>query len=649
MNYIQRGLLTLVGVFSLITHSMADSGDKPQYAVSKIDPELKKGKYSVVRVDEMELDVITPTKALFKTHYVITIFNKKAEDLAEHAFTYDNETVLSFAEARVYDQNGDLLDRIKAKDMKDEGTYRHTSLFDDNRRKVVDLKRTTYPYTVEFVEEKVLHSTMFLPSWVGFSDRKMGVESSIYKVTAPAGVLKYKQNEMAPEPVISKQEGKETYVWKLEQEEGIRKFEKRYPIAEQLPSVTLAANVFAMDGHQGDYTSWKTFGKWIWGLNKGQDVVPEELKYTIHSVTDTLQTSREKAKAVYEFVQQNTHYVNLSLGIGGFKPFSVEQVYRTGYGDCKALTNYTYSLLKEVGVPSVYTLVRAGRDANPIDTTFVASQFNHVILSVPLDKDTVFLECTSQDVPFGFIGGFTDDRDVLFITEEGGELGRTKRYTQEENVWSSKMEVLLDEEGVARSTYWLNATGMMYDNFYFMLGVKEREKQIKFINRLLEVKSMEIGEIEMEEERDVIPTFHLKTDFESRLMVEKSVGRFFITPNQVNALTSTPKKAKNRKNPFYQYNEDIEVDTVVWQLPEGYSLENKPADIQLKCPMGTFEATYNVEGSQLTYTRKLALQKGVYAPELYNEYVEFLRSVKKADREKVTFHKQEEDSPKKDL
>jgi hypothetical protein len=95
---------------------------------------------------------------------------------------------------------------------------------------------------------------------------------------------------------------------------------------------------------------------------------------------------------------------------------------KLGYGDCKALTYYTKSLMDVVEIPSFYTIVNAGISKKNIEKEVVSVQGNHAFLCLPQEKDTIWLECTSQKVPFGFKNSFTDDRDVLAITPIGGKI-----------------------------------------------------------------------------------------------------------------------------------------------------------------------------------------------------------------------------------
>ena len=132
----------------------------------------------------------------------------------------------------------------------------------------------------------------------------------------------------------------------------------------------------------------------------------------------------DKAKKIYQYVQDKVRYISVQVGIGGWKPFNASEVDKSSYGDCKALTNYTMSLLKAANIKSNYSLVYAGNSQRNIEGDFTSIQGNHVILNIPQDtKEDIWLECTSQKMPFGFIGDFTDNRDVLVISPRTPILG----------------------------------------------------------------------------------------------------------------------------------------------------------------------------------------------------------------------------------
>ena len=168
-------------------------------------------------------------------------------------------------------------------------------------------------------------------------------------------------------------------------------------------------------------------------LLEGRDVINEATKIKILDWVKEAKSPLEKAKIVYQFMQNKTRYISVQVGIGGWEPIAANQVDQVGYGDCKGLTNYTKALLDVVGVTSYYTVVYASEKRN-LDKDFASLQGNHVILNIPNEGKDIWLECTSQTMPFGFLGDFTDDRDVLVVTPEGGIIKRTAIYKDETNL-----------------------------------------------------------------------------------------------------------------------------------------------------------------------------------------------------------------------
>src|SRR6185369_10049796 len=101
----------------------------------------------------------------------------------------------------------------------------------------------------------------------------------------------------------------------------------------------------------------------------------------------------------------------------------------------------------EAGIRSDYTLIHSGDEENYMTDDFPSSQFNHVILCVPLQKDTVWLECTSQTLNPGYLSSFTCDRNVLLVDENGGTLVKTPRYDYNQNLQVRKTNATVSEEG----------------------------------------------------------------------------------------------------------------------------------------------------------------------------------------------------------
>ena len=196
-----------------------------------------------------------------------------------------------------------------------------------------------------------------------------------------------------------------------------------------------------LDGYHGKMYTWQDFSDWILQLNKGRDILSEASAAKVREMVKDLPDDRSKVKRLYAYLQERTRYFNVALGIGGLQPMDANIVDEAGYGDCKGLSNYMKALLKAAGIESYYTLVNSGGDFPQLIEDFPSHQFDHAILCVPMAKDTIWLECTSQTIPFGFLGDFTSDRKVLLVKEHAGELAKTPAYGIRDNFQYTKAEV----------------------------------------------------------------------------------------------------------------------------------------------------------------------------------------------------------------
>lgn len=600
------------------------------------EEELVKGADALIKDHQTVFTVLSPAKGVQKVRYEITILNKKGKDKARLVVNYDKLTRVKSISGEAYNVQGKRLAKLKKSDIEDRSNFNSFSIFEDNRVKTASFSINSYPYTVVWEYELETTNMMFYPVWVPQDAERLAVLKAGLEVRVPAG-FPFRYLEQLVEPAVKEQDkDTDVYSWSIANIPPVVPEPNSPSVMEQIPLVYTAPSQFSVEGYAGSMDSWQNYGKWIQQLNSTQNDLSAEAVEKVRRLTADLPSQKEKIRAVYDLLQQNTRYVSIQLGIGGWQPFKASFVDEKGYGDCKALSNYTKAMLEAAGISSHYTLIRHGNNRDYLREDFPMSNFNHVILCVPLEKDTVWLECTSQTNPFGFLGQGTAGRKVVLITDKGGVIASTRHYPAEENIQYTEAEVRLvgsQAQASLKRTY----EGLQFENgglsHYLHQGGDE---QRKWVYRNLEIPSYNLMDFKLSYDRDdIVPQATLSASLELNSLVSISSRRMFINPNLANRLDNVPRKVEDRKTDFVWSLPFLDIDKVVYHLPEGYAAEFIPQPVSIESKFGKYEAIMEIEGRDLHYSRSFKMEEGRYAPEEYNEYVQFMQEVSKADGAKV--------------
>ncbi len=611
------------------------SKDKPEYAYKNIPDELIEKALAVIRKDDYSLEIESKEKSNYKGHVVITILKSRADYLSSKSLYYNNFRKIKGFEGYLYDKNGKLLKKLRNRDIKDESAVSYGSLFSDSRKKLAGFSCKNYPYTVEFEYEIELEGSLHYPGNIFQVSPDISVEQSTFHVITPIeNKLRYKEFNLSHPVSITTKDGKSHYFWK---EKNLYAYDEEPfapPYYKVQPIVYLAPNNFVMEGYEGSLQSWNDFGKWILQLNKDRQNLPEKTIMMVKEMVRDIETPLEKAKALYEYLQSTTRYVSIQIGIGGLQPFKAEVVEQYKYGDCKALTNYLMSLLRIAGIQSYYTLVNSGRNAPPLIQDFPSFQFDHIILCIPFENDTTWLECTSQTAPFGFLGSFTDDRDVLVITPEGGKIHRTPAYTAKENSQSRKAMIKLSESGDAQADIVTTYAGLQYENIRGIVH-KDAASQKKQLYSRIDIPNFEIKDFSYTLNKKNPPSGIEKLNLNLPQYASPSSNRLFFCPNLMNRFSYIPKKIENRKNNVVTTMRYYDIDTVTYILPEGYEPEYIPESTGIKTRFGQYNIEFELKDKELLYIRRFKTVKDEFSKETYNELRKFLKEIVKHDKSKV--------------
>lgn len=297
-----------------------------EYDVDKIPAELKKGATAVVRNEQVDLVVRSQSSATMVYKTAITILSKSSEDLASMSEYYDKFSSVYNLKASMYDAKGVKIKNYKSADFKDRSIISDGTLFDDSRIKELYFLNASYPFTIEYSYEKDFNGYLMFPSWTPVSAYDVAVEQSSYSLKVPQEIkIKFLSSKLSKTD-SSTVNRTVNYKWAV----------KNFPAAEYEPMsvglkditpwVKATPNKFEYDNSRGSVESWQALGSWIYDLSKDVQRLPEATKTKVRALVENAKTDREKINILYKYLQSNTRYVSVQLGLGGFKPIAAEKV-----------------------------------------------------------------------------------------------------------------------------------------------------------------------------------------------------------------------------------------------------------------------------------------------------------------------------------
>ncbi|MCM4157193.1 DUF3857 domain-containing protein [Gramella sp. AN32] len=609
------------------------------YSVTSINPKLTQNANAVVRDFKYNVEIKDVDEIIITTERVVTVLNSKGNRYIQAYQNYDEAVKIDEQEALIYDANGKEIDKIKKKNFKDVSNYQSFVLFSDNRVSYLDYTPRSYPYTVKYTSIVENENSLFLKPWFPVDDFQVSIENAEYKIVNPNKIpLRFSEKNLEGLQVESENNDYEVH-YTLNDFAALEKEILSPPLRSLVPNVRVAIHNFHIEGKKGAAENWKDFGKWQYeNLVQGHDELSEESKNKITALTLDAQSLEEKAAIVYHYVQENTRYIAIMLGIGGIEPAPASEVDRLGYGDCKGLTNYTKALLKSQGIESFYTIVHAN-DKIDIDPHFTNFQGNHVILNIPRkDEDDIWLECTSQYAPFNYLGNFTDDRYVLRLKPEGGEIIRTKKYGVDENLQMLNGTIHLQEDGNYLAKMERITKGIEYGDTFHIERQTEKDQKSYFRNEWSNLQNIQFEKIEFENDRDNV-VFTEQIDFTGSRLASKAGKRLLLSLNFVNNSSLILGKNDNRKYPVRMERGKTYKDHFEYVIPENYTIESIPESSEFNTEFGEFTFTVkegDLEGKKsIVVDRYLVINEGEWPPEKFDNFRTFINQVNHMNSQKA--------------
>lgn len=612
------------------------------YPISDIPDSLKTNANAIVRDYTVEIIQSDIKSATYKETVVVTVLNKKGET-AGHYFTYgDKFKELTSFSGTLRDGSGKIIKKIKKGDLFSTSMTDGGTTADGKVRIIYECQSPTYPYTIEYTtQQKMKNGILAYPPFYPMPGYQASIQNANYKLVVPTDIKvrhksSYKDN--LKEEEIGEQRIYTVSITNLQALD----YERNSPKFKELaPVIFFAPSDFCFDSACGNMKDWSNYGSWVYELLKDRDALPTPFIEKLKELIKDAPTDREKTKILYEYLQANTRYISIQLGIGGYRPFEASSVLKTAYGDCKGLSNLMYAMLKAVGIPANYVVINLGDEDKLYDDYPSFNQINHAIAMVPLKNDTIWLECTSQTMPFGYIHDGIAGHDALVITEKGGEIRRLPSYSEKENTEDTKLEISIDENGNMAGNITITGHLNQYDYLAALKRTNDRKKFTEYLHSNIQLAKSEIGNIQIQSEESSRPSAQMTADFRAESFANKTGNRLFIPICPLKKGETNPFSATKRNNDIIFKSGYSDNDTIIINVPTGYVIESLPKEVELKTEFATFKAEAKEEAGKIMYTQNIILYSGTYSKDSYEELKDFYTKMLASTKRKLVLKKAE--------
>ncbi|HET6177668.1 MAG TPA: DUF3857 domain-containing protein [Candidatus Sulfotelmatobacter sp.] len=508
-------------------------------------------------------------------------------------------------------------------------------VYTDYRQKHVTVPGLRPGEVLEYDMVTVIHTPLAAGQfWTEYEfDKNSIVLDESVDVDVPSNRAVKLKNKPDREPKITEEKGRRLYHWSsshLEREDDDKnkdkdkdkaKKKKRRPDDDR-PDIQLTT-----------FESWEQIGRWYAGLEKDRRAPSPEVRAKAEELTKGLRTDLEKIEALYDFVAKNFRYVSLSLGVGRYQPHASSDVLHNQYGDCKDKHTLLASLLEAEGLHASSVLINSSRKLDPDVPS--PSQFDHVITMLPLGKEEVWMDTTSEVAPFRLLAFTLRKKQALVIPPANPpssvppHLQETPADTPMPDTEASEIEGKVNDIGKLEAHVHYEFRG---DEELMLRSVFRRVPQANWQRVVENVNAGLGGDVTNLKVSDPAATrepFTLSYDVSRVNFLDWSKKKTEITlplvqfslPDVDDDDAAEPDADSLKLGPKAEYSYHIKLE-----LPAKYTA-HVPLAFSLKRDYAEYQATYKVDGLVFTAGRKLTLHQDEIPAARAADYESFRRAV----------------------
>lgn len=586
-------------------------------------------------------------------------------DVSEETLLLTDEATRYYTTGTIYHSSFHKLDKWQAAtlvpdDRKDYRTIKTTeskttrsedeSVFYDDTNEtritfgsLTKFARTQLNYTVAHTD---VH---FLPGF--YFQSGVPIREASFKVTVPKGVkLKYIVKGMNQQWIkMEKEESRSetTYSWTATNVPKVKTYDDGPSASYYIPHVLIYVESYQ---HKSQDTATMVFSKvedlyrYYYPFVKKINSKPNDsLTKLVAEVTRGATSDRDKAERIYHWVQQNIRYIAFEDGMGGFIPREAAAVCSRKFGDCKDMSSLLVAMCRTAGLDAYFTWIGTRRKPYIYAEVPLPIVDDHMICTVKLGNDYIFMDGTDPIIPFGtppsglqgkeaLIGIDKKDFKVIKVPEMDHDLNLVTDSTHVALVGNTmKGSVDISYKGYAA---WRIAGILQYRNENEMKDAMQsitRRGSNKYLQTDFNYKTGQTAAKDM----------NLHSEFTLSDYARNIDKEWYVNLNLQRTYEDEHADIAERRIPIvFSYKNKIR-QVVVMDIPQGYKVTYLPADKSEKVPgLWSYKLAYKQTGKQVTLTKEYELFTMNITPDQFKDHNKLVEGLKNEYKESIVLTKE---------
>ncbi|MBK21706.1 MAG: hypothetical protein CMP63_05230 [Flavobacteriales bacterium] len=648
----REGVFCFILFFCINLHDAFCSGNG-----SQILAELQK-KYKdehAVYLSDKEHVVIKTRGNEFEIYsdvnWEILYLSDKASSYGDQSIQFSKFSEIQNIKAFSYtpkNENSDKLKKTKVTEFKTEDIYNGSYFFHDNKQIAFNFPGSEPGTKINLSYREIIKKPQFLGST--FLVNYLPTLKSEYSISFPSNVdVNYKlfnTEKIEIERTEFEKGGVTTLTWKVENQDAYESSFGAPNLRYYTPHIiTYIGEIRLEDTTITVLPNLDGLYNWYYSLIKDLNLKEDSvLKSITHDLIKDVKLKDEKARKIFNWVQDNIKYVAFEDGMGGFVPRSASSVCRKRYGDCKDMASIITEMLKYAGIEGNITWI--GSDDLPYDYTEIATPIvdNHMIASYRnKDDEVVVLDAVGSYTPYGYPTEFIQGKQALISKGKGSyELYRVPVVKKEKNVEHDYVSMKLTGTKLV-GTGKIEAEGYTKFNYVYKLAnMNNEEDQRNYIESYLEKGNNKfkvdelniIGLRNRDTSLTINYTFNLD-DYSKTVENETYVNLNLDRDYKNSKLDIEDRKGIARQ---FKYKVDLRYE-VDFDIPTGSEVSYIPKNIQFKGNDFGFNIVYEKKENKIVLKKNIFVDTIMIEEPQFEEWNSMIKKLKKAYKEVVIIRK----------